>query len=205
MSCASNATVSTARRPASRSSSASVARSALGVARREHDVRGPPRHEPAQRRRARCRSPPPSTSTDCTDPNASFMRAFPSVAAVRAGRGGGGGRTGGRPSGSTRARSSREAVEVGVHRRRAARAAAASPWPGRRGRRRRRRARRARRAARPSPGTPAGMSSASVQPGCGNDSGPGLPGPKRLSTARNDAARASLSISTERRTASCAS
>ena len=47
------------------------------------------------------------------------------------------------------------------------------------------------------PGTAAGMSSASVQPGSGNDSGPGLPGPKRLSTARNDAARASLSISSD--------
>ena len=48
------------------------------------------------------------------------------------------------------------------------------------------------------------MSSASVQPGRGNDSGAGLAGPKRLSTARNEAHRASLRASSVRRNVSSA-
>ena len=50
--------------------------------------------------------PPPSTRTDWTAPRASR---------IRGARGGAGGRTGARAIGSTRSRSSAEAVEVGVH------------------------------------------------------------------------------------------
>ena len=56
-----------------------------------------------------------------------------------------------------------------------------------------------------SPRALTGMSSASVQPGCGNDSGPGLPAPKRFSTARNDAHCAALRRSSVARTVSVAS
>ena len=47
----------------------------------------------------------------------------------------------------------------------------------------------------------AGTSSASVQPGAGNESSPGSPSPNRLSTVTNEAARARLTSSKERRTA----
>ena len=68
--------------------------------------------------------------------------------------------------------------------RRARRAGSARPSTGRPGRRRRRPARRSGRAAASSPGAARGMSSASVQPAIGNESGASLASPKSLSTAR---------------------
>ena len=68
----------------------------------------------------------------------------------------------------------------------AAPAAGERPWPGRRGRRRRR-LRPSRRSS--SPGSadgPTGKSRARVHPSWAKESGPGVPGPKRFSTARND-------------------
>ena len=50
----------------------------------------------------------------------------------------------------------------------------------------------------------AGKSSASVQPGAGNDSSPSSPSPNRLSTVTNDGAGWPLTISNERRTAASA-
>ena len=129
---------------------------------------------------------PPKTATDCTDPSASLM----SAPAVETG-----------PSASSPpGRSSADlapAVQVGVHRRERlgphARVLGQVDAPAgvgdelvelveqpARGRRRR-------------PGCRARASS----PACGNDSSPGCPAPKRLSTARNDAARRALSSSSE--------
>jgi hypothetical protein len=59
---------------------------------------------------------------------------------------------------------------------------AGRPWPGRHGHRPRPPGRRGRRAEDPAEAAPAGRSMASVQPGMGNDNGPGSPGPKRFKT-----------------------
>ena len=120
---------------------------------------------------------PPRTTTDCGWPKASFI--------VRS-RGAGRGRTRGRPSGSTRRQTPSKFAQPGVHRRGAARVAGARPWPGRRVHRpaatsSSRRSRRPGRA-----GGPMGKSRARVHPSCAKESGPGVPGPNRLSTARND-------------------
>ena len=76
----------------------------------------------------------------------------------------------------------------------------ASPWPGRPGRRPRRPASSSASSKAPSWWWPTGRSRASVQPGMGNESGPGSPGPNRLSTARKDATLSSVSRSITWRT-----
>ena len=81
----------------------------------------------------------------------------------------------------------RQPVELGVHLGERARVAAASPWRGRRGRRRRRRAGRAGRGARRDRAPRPGCRARASTPARGTTADPGLPGPKRFSTARNDA------------------
>ena len=101
-------------------------------------------------------------------------------------RAGGTGRTQGRRRGRRDGRPRAMSSEPGVHDRRGARVAGGSPWPGRRVHPRPATSRPGDPGGRGGPADPRGKSRARVHPSWAKESGPGVPGPKRFRTARNE-------------------
>ena len=146
-----------------------------GPAGGEHDGAAPAPHQRAGDGLAELARGAEHAATDWTSPSAVLHRSQPQAGAGR-----------GRTAARRRDRAGRAPPAI----RRAGgtspargRGRGGRPWRGRCGRRRRPRAGRGRRARGPAPAA-AGTSTANVHPGIGNDSGPALPAPKRLSTVR---------------------